>query len=180
MRRSIVVVSVLALFAAVPALSSHAPSTIEEGLADGGLRHSESFKVNYYVYKSIGGETWLKGKQKKRKWWCVWLCKVRVDKKADLIAIHNTYYAEIRPGVFSALERPVKECANASSCKQKEWSVGLVVKLPFPGESGNPGAGTLQLPIDGVITRHTIKVDGQVFSIETSIGKHPTPPPVIL
>ncbi|MEX0644608.1 MAG: hypothetical protein WD076_04815 [Parvularculaceae bacterium] len=163
----------------IPALGSHAPAKVEEALSDGGLRHSESFKTNYYIYKSIGGETWLKGKEKKRKWWCAWLCKRRVDKKAELITIHNTYYAEVSPGFFSSIER-LKTCANAASCKQKEWSIGVGVKLPFPGESGSPTPSPTELPIDGVITRHTIKVDGQEFSIETSYGKHPAPPPPVI
>lgn len=147
------------------------PSSIEIPLDDGGLVKTKSFKKNYWVYRSIGGRTEVKGKQKKRKWWCAWLCKRRVKKKAESIVITNTYYSETAPGVFAALERNPKTCSNASSCQQKESALGFVVEIQFLGGL---------LPIDGVITRHNIVVDGTVINRVTSAGKHPDPGPIIV
>ncbi len=125
---------------ALPAFASHAPSSQEIPLAGGGLRTHESFKSNYIVYKSIGGETEILGKEKKRKWWCVWLCKRRVAKNAETITVHNTYYHEIQPGVFASVQE-AKTCTNASSCSIKHWSIGALVKIKFDsgGAGGPPG-----------------------------------------
>jgi hypothetical protein len=165
--------SLMSLIVLVGGLSfaNHLNSVEEDDLDDGGIRKSKSWKTNLFVYKSIGGETTVKGKEKKRKWWCVWLCKRRVDKNAELIVIQNTYFSEISPGVFSNAQKAPKQCQDSSSCKQSEWAVGGAIKIPFPG------GGTIDnlLPIDGVITRHEIMVDGQTFVEMTAKGKHPEP-----
>jgi hypothetical protein len=149
----------------------------ETALSDGGLVTATSWKSNYYIYRSIGGETEVKGKQMERKWWCVWLCKRRVSKNAERIEISNTYFAEVQAGVFARLER-VKVCTNTDSCQQKEWAVGVGVKLSFP--NGGPGPAPLDglLPVDGVITKHTVIVNNQTIIMFTSAGKHP--PGIIL
>ena len=167
---------VVALTICTAALADHG-GKIETPLNDGGLVISTSWKSNYLVYRSIGGETEVKGKEQKRKWWCVWLCKRRVDKNATRIEILNTYFAEVQPGVFARLERQ-KVCSNASSCKQREWAAGVGVKLTFPGGSTTPGQLDALLPVDGVITRHAIVVDGRTIVVSTSAGKHP--PGIIL
>lgn len=164
------------LFALSSLLLADHPSSIDTPLNDGGLVVSKSFKTNLLVYRSIGGRTDVKGKEQKRKWWCVWLCKQRVDKKAERITISNTYFSEITPGVFAALERDPKTCGNASSCEQKEWALGVGIKLEFPAGGTSPTTVGGLLPVDGVITRHEILVDGRLISVVTSVGKHPTPP----
>jgi hypothetical protein len=70
---------------------------------------------NYYIYRSIGGETYLKSKEQERQWWCVRLCKRNVDKKADSILVENTYYAEVRPGIFASLQKATT-CTKGASC----------------------------------------------------------------
>lgn len=148
----------------------------ETSLEDGGLVISTSWKSNYLVYRSIGGETTAKGKETKRKWWCAWLCKQRVGKKAQRIQIANTYFSEVSPGVFASLEREPKVCTNAESCKQNEWAVGVGIKLNFPnGGSPSPGQVEGLLPVDGVITRHIVQVDDRTITATTSAGKHPAP-----
>ena len=154
----------------------HYPSSIDTPLSDGGLVVSKSFKTNLLVYRSIGGRTDVKGKAKKRKWWCLWLCKRRVEKNAERITISNTYFSEITPGVFAVLERDPKTCNNASSCEQKEWAVGVGIKLQFPAGGTSPTTVSELLPVDGVISRHEILVDGRLISAVTSAGKHPAPP----
>ena len=154
----------------------HLPSSIDTPLSDGGLVVSKSFKTNLLVYRSIGGRTDVKGKEQARKWWCLWLCRVRVEKKAERITISNTYFSEITPGVFAVLERESKTCNNASSCEQKEWAVGVGIKLQFPAGGTSPTTVSELLPVDGVITRHEILVDGRLISAVTSAGKHPEPP----
>jgi hypothetical protein len=152
------------------------PSSIDTPLNDGGLVVSKSFKTNLVVYSSIGGRTDVKGKEQKRKWWCLWLCKRRVDKKAERITISNTYFSEVTPGVFAVLERDPKICNNASSCEQKEWAAGVGIKLQFPEGGTTPTTVGGLLPVDGVITKHEILVDGQLISAVTSVGKHPSTP----
>lgn len=176
--KSFLIVFVSFLLATYGAISfaDHLNSTESDDLESGGFRESKSWKTDWKIYKSVGGETFLKGKEKKRKWWCVWLCKRRVDKKADLIIIQNTYFSEISPGIFSSFQAGPKECKNKASCKQREWAFGGAIEIPFPG------GGTIDnlLPIDGVITRHEIRVDGNTFFEMTAKGKHPDPgPPVI-
>lgn len=149
------------------------PSERQVDFPDGGFRHSDSFNSNYWIYRSIGGETYLKGKSKERKWYCLWLCQVRVEKKAQSIIIENTYYAEIRPGVFASVAQAAT-CRNAASCKHKNSAVGVVIDINFPGEGGGI------LPIDGVVTHHIILVDGSTSEEWTAIGKYPHTPPVIL
>jgi hypothetical protein len=151
------------------------PSSIDTPLSDGGLVVSKSFKTNLLVYYSIGGRTDVKGKEQKRKWWCLWLCKRRVDKNAERITISNTYFSEVTPGVFAVLERDPKTCNNASSCEQKEWAAGVGIKLQFPEGGTSPTTVGGLLPVDGVITRHDILVDGRTISAVTSVGKHPSP-----
>ena len=118
-------------------LASH-PGTIETPLADGGLVISKSFKKNWVIYSSVGGGTDVKGNETKRKWWCLWLCKVRVDKNAERIAIMNVYYAEVSPGVFASSPEGPVICNNASSCEQKHWAFGIGVKIEFPGAARAP------------------------------------------
>jgi hypothetical protein len=170
--------ALLAVIAA-PAFGGHAPERQEAALSDGGLRTHESFKTNYYIYKSVGGETEILGKTKKRRWWCVWLCKTRVAKKAETITVHNIYYHEIQPGVFATVE-DFKTCTNASSCMIRHWSVGAMVKIKFDsgGVGGPAGAGGAELEIEGVVSAHEATVDGETFTATTAVGKHP--PPVIL
>ena len=157
------------------ALADH-PRSIETPLGDGGLVTSKSFKTNLLIYRSIGGRTDVKGKETKRKWWCVWLCKRRVDKNAERITVRNTYFSEVSPGVFASLEADPKTCTNASSCEQKEWAFGAGIKLTFPEGGPSPAPVDGLLPVDGVITRHEIVVDGQTMSATTSAGKHPVAP----
>lgn len=155
-------------------LADH-PSSIDTALDDGGVVVSKSFKTNLLVYRSIGGSTKVQGKEKKRKWWCAWLCKRRVDKDAERITVTNTYYSEVSPGVFAVLQRDPKTCTDTSSCEQKEWAIGLGIKIEFP--DGGPSPTTLGglLPVDGVITTHEILVDNRSISAVTSVGKHPAP-----
>jgi hypothetical protein len=166
---AIVIVGLAALSAV--SLASHLPSQEKHDLEDGGYRDSKSWNKNWYVYRSIGGETTLKGEEKKRKWWCAWLCSIRIDKDAESILIQNTYFSEISPNVFSNFEAQPKECRNASSCTQKEWAIGGTIEVPFPGGGDIDNL----LPIDGVVTRHEIRVDGDQFVELTASGKHPTP-----
>lgn len=157
-------------------VAGHLESKEHHDLESGGFRQSKSWKTDWKIYKSIGGESFLKGKEKKRKWWCVWLCKRRVDKKADQIIIQNTYFSELSPGIFSSFQVEPKTCTNKSKCKQKEWAFGGAIEIPFPGGDTIDGL----LPIDGVVTRHEIAVDGSTFIEMTEKGKHPDPgPPVI-
>lgn len=128
--------------------------------------------TNFYVYRSIGGETYLKGKEQERKWWCVWLCKRNVDKNADSIIVENAYYAEVQPGIFASLQT-ARTCKHSASCKLKEWAVGFLIKMNFPGENGG------LLPIDGVVSHHIIEVDGKRFEEWTAKGKHPAAPSLL-
>lgn len=178
-RKFVVAGAAVLIAASVPAFGSHAPESQEAPLAGGGLRKHESFKSNYIVYKSVGGETEVLGKEMKRKWWCVWLCKRRVAKNAEKITVHNTYYHEVQPGVFASLQ-DFKICTNASSCSVKHWSVGAFVKMKFDsgGLGGPAGAGGAELEVHGVVTTHEVIVDGETFTATTAIGKHP--PPVFL
>ena len=173
MRKFCLCLLVIALTIPVPVRADHGDRR-ENALDDGGLVISTSFKSNYLIYRSIGGESVVKGKEKKRKWWCVWLCKRRVPKKADRIEITNTYYSEISPGVFAALEREPKVCTNADSCEEKEFAWGVGLKLQFP-DGGGPSPALVDglLSVDGVITLHVIQVDGRTIRANTGAGKHP-------
>ena len=82
--------------------------------------------TNYFLYRSIGGETYLKGKEQERQWWCVWLCKRNVDKKADSIIVENTYYAEVIPGVFAS-QQMATTCTNSASCTLEKSAWKFVV-----------------------------------------------------
>ncbi len=155
---------------ASPVFAGHAPESQEASLADGGLRSHESFNSDYLVYRSAGGETVVLGKEKKRRWWCVWLCKTRVAKKADKIRLSNTYYAEVQPGIFAFVGESVV-CVNASSCESKHWAFGRTVEMSFPGGGTTGGL----LPIDGVVTEHSVRIGGETFTATTAVGKHPAP-----
>lgn len=72
-------------------LADH-PRSMETPLNDGGIALSESFKSDLLIYKSIGGRTEVKGKEEERQWWCVWLCKRRVDKKAERITVFTPIF----------------------------------------------------------------------------------------
>jgi hypothetical protein len=156
-------------------LADH-PSSINTSLNDGGLVVSDSFTTNLLVYRSIGGHTDVKGKEEKRKWWCVWLCKRRVARNAERITITNTYFSEVTPSVFAVLQRDPKTCNNASSCEQKEWAVGVGIELQFPAGGTSPTTVSGLLPVDGVITSHEVVVDDRTIAVATSVGKHPPPP----
>lgn len=164
---------VAALALRVPAHADHGERR-ENPLDDGGLVTSTSFKTNLLVYRSVGGRTLVRGEERKRKWWCAWLCKRRVAKDADRIEIVNTYYSEVSPGVFASLEREPAVCTDTDSCTQKEFSFGAGLELEFP-DGGDPDPIPLDglLPVDGVITRHRIVVDGRSITATTAAGKHP-------
>jgi len=172
----VLLVSVFLVMWGTISFAAHLNSKEHNDLDSGGFLESKSWKTDWKIYKSIGGESFLKGKKKKRKWWCAWLCSKRVNKKADLIIVQNTYFSEISPGIFSSYEKQPKECQNTASCKQREWAFGGAIEIPFPGGDTIDGL----LPIDGVITRHEIRVDGSTFFELTSKGKHPDlGPPII-
>jgi len=159
---------------ATPALGDHISSKSPRDLENGGLIESKSFKSNWFVYKSIGGNTSVKSKVKKRKWWCAWLCKRRKDKKAELIQIQNTYFAKFDSGLFSEpIVEAIKQCRNAASCTDKKSAGGILPSISFPGDFGS-------IEIVGVVTRHTITVDGQSFTALTAKGDHPDVGPVIV
>ncbi|MGB5658445.1 MAG: hypothetical protein WBO54_03105 [Thermoanaerobaculia bacterium] len=165
---------VMALAISTPLRSDHGDRR-ENPLDAGGIVISKSFKTNLIIYKSVGGETVVKGKEKKRKWWCAWLCRRRVSKDADRIEITNTYYSEISPGVFAELVREPRVCTNTDSCEQKEYAFGVGVKLKFPDGGPSPTPIDGLLPVDGVITLHVIQVDGRTIFANTGAGKHPGP-----
>ncbi|MEL6951259.1 MAG: hypothetical protein AAGM16_14215 [Pseudomonadota bacterium] len=167
--RKAILVAAIALPALV--LADHADPKVKVDLDDGGYRESKSFKSNWLVYRSIGGNTTIKGKEKKRKWYCVWLCKVRVDKKAESITITNYYYSEVSPGVFVSSGPIPKTCEDTASCTLKESAGGFNIDMQFP--NGENGGGLL--PIDGVVSVHRMVIDGQQYSAFTAKGKHPVP-----
>ncbi|MEM7765673.1 MAG: hypothetical protein AAF290_16530 [Pseudomonadota bacterium] len=166
-RVSLAAVALLPIIAA----ADHAESNVKIDLDSGGYRESKSFKTNGFVYRSIGGNTTIKGEKKKRSWKCVWLCKKSVKKKVERIVLVNTYYSEVSPGSFVSSGPVQKTCEDVSSCTLKEWAVGFNISMQFP--NGENGGGLL--PIDGVITNHRMIIDGQQYSAYTAKGKHPTP-----
>lgn len=151
---------------AIPSIADHLKAEERSDLADGGIVISKSFKTNRFVYKSIGGNTTVKGKEKKRKWWCAWLCTRRTEKKAERITIQNTYFAKSLTGVFTNQQGTPLECLDSASCTQKEWEVGVLPSITFPGEIG-------EVEIVGVQSRHTVQVDNAFFSAVTEKGEVP-------
>jgi hypothetical protein len=171
MKRQLVLLLMLSLTSTV--LIADHPSSIDTALSTGGKGTSHSFKNSYVIYRSVGGRTDIKSDKEERKWWCVWLCKRPVPKKAQRIAIANSYYAEVQTGVFAVLQRGPKICNNASSCELKEWAFGLAVELEFPDGGASPTTLGELLEVDGVVTTHEVSIDGQTFTVVTSAGKHP-------
>jgi hypothetical protein len=171
MKRQLVLLLTLSLTSNV--LVADHPKSIETAVNVGGKGTSQSFKNNYFIYRSIGGRTDIVSNKTERKYWCLWLCKVPVPRKAERIVVANTYYAEVQTGVFAVLERGPKTCSNASSCEQKEWAFGLAVELEFPGGGASPTTLGGLLEVDGVVTTHEVAIDGQTFTVVTSAGKHP-------
>jgi len=153
------------------ALASH-DDFIRTDVSDTINVESKSYKRNWFVWRAIGGESKVFGTKKIRKWWCAWLCRRPVSKNAERITILNTYYAEITPENYQPILERFKECSNSSECLQREFAVGAAIKLPFPGAGGIDNL----LPVSGVITQHTINIDGfgQVRKV-TSKGDHGRP-----
>ena len=162
----------LVLIAFAPSLgfADHISKSQEVEIDDGKIK-SKSFKTDVKItnfvkiYKSIGGNTKLIGKRKKRKWWCGWLCKRPVGINADEIVIENTYYGKVSPAHFETLDRR-KVCRSTSSCTEKITFWGFLTKMKFPGDLG-------EIEVVGVTTRHTINVNGETKTWLTAKGEHP-------
>lgn len=133
----------------------------------------ESFNRNFWFYRSIGGKVKVRGKKKKRRWWCLWLCKRPVKVKADSIHIENTYYSSIddRPIPVRTASHQ-KTCMGASDCKLHHWAVGLGVKIKFPDGSATPSTVDDLLPLKGVVTVARVTIGGQTASFTTATGLH--------
>ena len=67
----------------------------------------------------------------------------------------------------------MKVCTNTASCQQKEWAIGVGIKLTFPDGGPSPDQVGGLLAVDGVITRHTVRVNNREISAMTAAGKHP-------
>ncbi|MBI4509295.1 MAG: hypothetical protein HY698_06640 [Deltaproteobacteria bacterium] len=108
----------------------------------------ESFKTNYWVYKSIGGE-------------------VETDYDDDelevlgsKIEIYNYYYGmdeDLGINFPVLLMERWKSRANENHVKLKEYAAGIAVKIKSNGDV-TPGEGPVILPLCGVITKASVKI----------------------
>jgi hypothetical protein len=135
---------------------------------------ARSFKHNFFFFRSIGGEVTVRGSRRKRRWWCLWLCKTPVAVEADRIEIENRYFAHVvgTPFLVDAASHE-KACSDCSDCTLKHWAVGIGVKLEFPDGSGKPSTVSDLLPLDGVMSRARVDVAGSSLTFETAAGSHP-------
>lgn len=148
------------------------PKSETQKIGDVKIR-CESFDRNLWFYRSIGGKVKVRGKKKKRRWWCLWLCKKPVKKKADSIYIQNTYYSSINDTpipVKTASHQ--KTCTQSSGCKLHHWAFGFGVDIKFPDGGATPGTVDDLLPIQGVVTEARVTVDGETVSFTTATGIH--------
>lgn len=149
------------------------PSKREEEI-DGIKIKVSSFKSNWWIYKSIGGEVKIRGEKKIRKWWCAWLCKREVEVKAEIIEIQNTYFTRLdNSAILVQSASHNKACNNSANCKLRHFAVGIGVKIKFPGGSTSPGLPSDLLPLNGVISRTRVRVNGREFNFVTAKGAHP-------
>ena len=124
-----------------------------------GVRiEAKSFKRNFLIYRSIGCVVTATAEKRRRRWFCLWLCKTRVRKKVPIISIRNTYY--IRTGGTELVEEVPQAnhnttCNNASKCKLRQF----VVATGFIPE--------------GVVSLSTVSLNGELHTFVTAIGPQP-------
>ncbi len=108
-----------------------------------GLRiEASSFKTNLWVYRSIGGQVVVKGG------------------KADEIRLENTYYSTFQgTPIVVTVAKHEKYFRAVSKCELKHWAVGVGVKLKFPGGDVRPAGVPDLLPLEGVISKATIRIN---------------------
>ena len=135
---------------------------------------ANSFKTNLWLYKSIGGEVYIQTQRRRRRWWCLWLCRTRDSVSAERITIDNSYFARVEdtPFLISAASHE-KECRNTSRCTLKHFAFGVGVKLEFPSGGAAPTTVPDLLPSDGVMSRARIEVQGTNLHFQTAAGPHP-------
>jgi hypothetical protein len=152
---------------------SHPRSELET--VNGVEVKASSFRTNTFFYKSIGGSVKVRGERTSRDWKCMWLCKKREQLKADRILLENQYFARVDgTAVLVAAAQQDGQCTEAADCTLKHSAGGIGIKIKFPGGDTTPGTINDLLPLEGVISRATVTVEGRQFTLVTASGAHPS------
>lgn len=120
------------------------------------LLEAKAFRRNLWFYKAVGARVVVKGAGETRRWWCLWLCKRRVDKSAEQIWIDSTYFFRYRSIVTTTNKST--NCSGTDSCTLREFAAGIAIS--FPELKPDTLEGDL-LPIAGVLSGVTVTVDGE-------------------
>jgi hypothetical protein len=135
---------------------------------------ASSFRTNAFVYRSIGGSVEVRGERSSRDWKCMWLCKKREKVKADRILLENQYFARVDgTAVLVPAAQQEGQCTETADCTLKHSAGGIAVKIKFPGGDTTPGTIDDLLPLEGVVSRATVTVEGRQITFVTASGTHP-------
>jgi hypothetical protein len=151
---------------------SHPSSQVET--VNGVEIKASSFRTNAFVYRSIGGSVQVRGEKRSRDWRCAWLCKKREKVKAGRILLENHYFTRLDgTAVLVTAAQHDGQCTDATDCTLKHSAGGIAVKIKFPGGDTSPGTIDDLLPLEGVVSRATVSVEGRQFTFVTASGAHP-------
>lgn len=112
----------------------------------------KSWNSNYYFYKSIGSEVKSQLRVKKRRWWCLWLCKTWGWKNwpADRLRLGVSFYSDGK-----LLQSLSESGSEVKKLKIKHFAVGLLsISINESGSvTGAPEGApdiVIGLPVNGV------------------------------
>lgn len=131
-----------------------------------------AFKKNILFWKSIGGQVKAFEKRKRRRWWCLWICKTHDKYKHADVSLFTYYYGNqdiggTRP-ILVELATREDFCENVHKCLSRHFAVGASLKFPT-----NTINGLADLPLDGVIAIARVTIRGQSEEFRTSKGSVP-------
>jgi|GEM_PF-3196589 len=156
-----------------PTLVSHAPGGRTAcNSANSYCIRGESWKTNWWFYRSIGAETQQKrGGYRVEHYFCwkwgfiPWSCSRKVG--SNELFVDATYFVQGLAGLVGFTQS--RSCRNCESVKHKFWSIFVTVTLPGPSIGT---ACTAECEIKGVCGRHSgFGPEGSAFTT-TGAGSH--------
>lgn len=154
----------------MPSQGEHGISDQDQGEGEGRPGDVQVFKRNLGLYKDIGGNVWIQGREEKWK-----------EQGVDVF-LTNWYFVEdptFPDGGASAVSiGPPVEAAfhNTRNNVHKHFAIGIGGKVTFNGVL--PSMGPVSLPIIGVISKAEVVVRGEPRTFVTQKGSVPSNFPV--
>lgn len=146
----IIIITLFVVFNLTSLTNAACPESKETRSGDIRI-YQESWKTDWWFYKSIGTEIRAQKLTKETHWWCLWLCSTEewVDIKATRLRLEADFFATYSPSPI-LVGTAISDQMGVSELKLEIWSIFFgSLKLTNAGFQYKPGSAP-NLNIDGI------------------------------